>query len=319
MLLSVVVVNWNSRDDLRACLQSLRAQTHRDLEIIVVDNGSHDGSAGMVAAEFPEIALSRETENLGFAEACNRGIDKSHGVWVAMLNNDACADPKWAEALVEAIGHVPADCGMLQSLLLFQDRPTVINSTGIELTYSGGGRDRDGGKARSGVVPNADLFCVTAGAAAYRRSMLDAIKLPTGYFDRSHFMYYEDLDLGWRARLAGWSARYVPESVVLHRWHGSSERHGRAWLDTMSYINRLRTLLKNASIAFLLRTMPRTVFEVTKLVWLGKWSGVTRLARAVQESADLRRHVRSMEKVSRHDVERAWTAEPHPDFFRSPS
>jgi GT2 family glycosyltransferase len=317
MLLSVVVVNWNSRDDLRACLQSLRAQTHRELEIIVVDNGSVDGSADMVTAEFPEVVLSRETENLGFAEACNRGIDKSRGAWVAMLNNDAYADPKWAEALVAAIGRAPDDCGMLQSLLLFQDRPAVINSTGIELTYSGGGRDRDGGKALGGAVPNADLFCVTAGAAAYRRSMLDAIKLPTGYFDRSHFMYYEDLDLGWRARLAGWSARYVPESIVLHRWHGSSERHGRAWLDTMSYINRLRTLLKNASIVFLLRTMPRTVFEVTKLVWLAKWSGVTRLARAVQESADLRSRVSSMEKVSRHDVERAWTAEPQPDFFRA--
>jgi GT2 family glycosyltransferase len=317
MLLSVVVVNWNSRDDLRACLQSLRAQTHRELEIIVVDNGSDDGSADMVATEFPEIVLSRETENLGFAEGCNRGIDKSHGVWVAMLNNDACADPKWGEALVAAIRRAPTECGMLQSLLLFQDRPTVINSTGIELTYSGGGRDRDGGKARSGVLPSSEPFCVTAGAAAYRRSMLDAIKLPTGYFDRSHFMYYEDLDLGWRARLAGWSARYVPESVVLHRWRGSSERHGRAWLDTISYVNRLRTLLKNASILFLLRTMPRTVFEVAKLVWLAKWSGVKRLTRAVQESAELRKRVSSIEKVSRHDVERAWTAGPNPDFFRA--
>jgi GT2 family glycosyltransferase len=317
MLLSVVVVNWNSRDDLRACLQSLRAQTHRDLEIIVIDNGSNDGSADMVAEEFPEIALSRETENLGFAEACNRGIDKSHGVWVAMLNNDACADPKWAEALVEAIGHVSADCGMLQSLLLFQDRPTVINSTGIELTYSGGGRDRDGGKTLAAVVPEADLFCVTAGAAAYRRSMLDAIKLPTGYFDRSHFMYYEDLDLGWRARLAGWSALYVPESIVLHRWHGSSDRHGRAWLDTVSYTNRLRTLLKNASIAFLLRTTPRTILEITKLMWLGKWNGATRLVRAVYESAELRSLVTSMGKVPRRAVEKAWTAEPQPEFFRA--
>jgi GT2 family glycosyltransferase len=316
MLLSVVVVNWNSRDDLRACLESLRAQTYRELEVIVIDNGSADGSADMVAADFPEVVLSRETENLGFAEACNRGIEKSHGPWVAMLNNDACAEPRWAESLALAIAGAPPGCGMLQSLLLYQDRPAVINSTGIELTYSGGGRDRDGNKDRRGVVPAIDVFCPTAGAAAYRRSMLDAIKLPTGYFDRSHFMYYEDLDLGWRARLAGWSARYVPDSSVLHRWHGSSGRHGRAWLDAISYINRLRTLLKNASVPFLLRTAPRTLLELTKLVWLGKIKGVTRLALAVRESVALRQRVTSMQTVSRRDVERAWTAAPQPDFFR---
>jgi hypothetical protein len=310
VLLSVVVVNWNSRDDLRACLLSLRAQTHRELEIIVIDNGSADGSADMVADEFSEVVLVRETENLGFAEACNRGIDKSHGEWVAMLNNDACAEPEWAEALVRAIAAATGDGGMLQSLLLYRDRPTVINSTGIELTYSGGGRDRDGGKSRDGVRPALDLFCPTAGAAAYRRAMLDAVKLPTGYFDRSHFMYYEDLDLGWRARLAGWSARYVPDSVVLHKWKGSSARHGQAWLDAISYINRLRTLVKNASIPFILRTIPRTILEICKLIWLAKLGGLTRLAHAVRESAALRTRVTVMKKLHRHDVERAWTAEP---------
>src|SRR5450432_2403635 len=97
--LSIVVVNWNSHDDLRACLASLRAQTYRDLETIVVDNGSTDGSADMVATDFPEVRLLRETENLGFAEACNRGIEASQGAWAVMLNNDAVADPGWAQAL----------------------------------------------------------------------------------------------------------------------------------------------------------------------------------------------------------------------------
>ena len=316
MLLSVVIVNWNSRDDLRACLLSLRGQTHRELEVVVVDNGSTDGSGEMVRREFAEFTLFCEGENLGFAEACNRGIDKSHGDWIALLNNDACAEPGWAEALVRAIESAPPDCGMLQSLLLYQDRPTIINSTGIELTYSGGGRDRDGGKPREEAMPSRDLFCATAGAAAYRRAMLDGIKLPTGYFDRNHFMYYEDLDLGWRARLAGWSARYVPDSVVFHRWHGSSARHGRSWLVTISCINRLRTLVKNASLAFILRTSPRTMLEVGKIVWLAKIDGVTRLARALQESAALRTHVASIESVSRAAVERTWTAEPQRNFLR---
>ncbi|HEX9297040.1 MAG TPA: glycosyltransferase family 2 protein [Polyangiaceae bacterium] len=310
MLLSVVIVNWNSREDLRVCLVSLWGQTHTHLEIIVVDNGSADGSPEMVAAEFPEVVLLRENENLGFAEGCNRGIEASHGAWVALLNNDAVAKPDWARALVDAIGDAPAECGMLQSLLLYQQTPDVINSTGIELTYSGGGRDRDGGTSINDAAPQRDIFCPTAGAAAYRRAMLESIRLPNGYFDRDHFMYYEDLDLGWRARLSGWSARYVPASIVLHRWHGSAARHGRPWLVVISCINRLRTLIKNASIWFIVRTSPRTILELTQLVWFGRSDAVMRVARAVRESAFLRSRVGTMARVPRRALEREWTADP---------
>jgi GT2 family glycosyltransferase len=310
MLLSVVIVNWNSIDDLRACLTSLRAQLHTELELIVVDNGSSDGSPAMVQTEFPEVKLLSQTDNLGFAQACNIGIDASRGEWVAMLNNDTLAQPNWARALVAEIEAAAPDCGMLQSLLLYQDRPEVINSTGIELTYSGGGRDRDGGRAAGTTHPERNLFCPTAGAAAYRRSMLHAIKLPNGYFDPDHFMYYEDLDLGWRARLAGWSAHYVPESVVLHRWCGSSTRHGRGWLVVLSSTNRLRTLVKNASIFFILRTIPRTVLELAKLIWFGRVAGLARLLKALRQSSYLRRSVRAMERLPRRAIERQWTAAP---------
>lgn len=310
MRLSVVVVNWNSAEDLRACLTSLRGQTHRNLEIVVVDNGSADGSPDLVTAEFPECVLLRETENLGFAEACNRGIAVSHGEWVAMLNNDTVADPDWAKALVEAAAAAPASCGMLQSLLLFQSRPDTINSTGIELTYSGGGRDRDGGKPFLPRHGTEEIFCPTAGAAAYRRSMLEAIRLPDGYFDRTHFMYYEDLDLGWRARLAGWTALYVSASKVLHQWHGSSDRHGKSWLVVLASTNRIRTLLKNASVPFILQTTPRTVKELAELAWHGRAKALRGLTEAVKQSVAARRRVTAMSKVTRDVVEREWRAEP---------
>jgi GT2 family glycosyltransferase len=310
MLLSVVVVNWNSLDDLRACLASLRLQSHGELEVIVVDNGSSDGSQEVVLNEFPECRLIGESENIGFAQACNLGIDASSGPWVAMLNNDAVADAGWAKALVDAAAAAPPDCGMLQSLILFQDRPDTINSTGIELTFSGGGRDRDGGKPRVSRTEPDEVFCPTAGAAAYRRSMLDAIRLPDGYFDGVHFMYYEDMDLGWRARLGGWTARYVPDSVVFHRWHGSSHRHGDSWLVVTSHTNRLRTLLKNASPWFIVRTSPRSALEIGKLVWHGRLRGLSGLARAVEQSIVRRKAVTKMSKVDRRAVERAWTAKP---------
>jgi len=278
-----------------------------------------DGSPEMVEAEFPEAVLLKQSENLGFAEGCNRGIDASRGSWVALLNNDATAEPGWARALVDEAEKAPPNCGMLQSLLLYQDRPGVINSTGIELTYSGGGRDRDGGKLRQNSEPAADVFCPTGGAASYRRSMLDSIKLPrqglrsvvaASYFDPAHFMYYEDLDLGWRARLAGWTAQYVPQSVVLHRWHGSSDRHGASWLTVVSCTNRLRTLLKNASLQFLVRTSPRTILEVGKVVWFGRIAAMVRLARAVRDSMALRARVDSMARIPRRAIERRWTAAP---------
>src|SRR5438046_190155 len=113
--LSVVTVNWNSRDDLEACLASLSAQTYADLEVLIVDNASVDGSLEMVRTRFPEFVLLEQNRNLGFAEGCNVGIARATGSWVALLNNDAVADPGWAETLVAAAHDVPESCGMLQS------------------------------------------------------------------------------------------------------------------------------------------------------------------------------------------------------------
>jgi GT2 family glycosyltransferase len=307
--LSVVIVNWNSRDDLRACLVSLRSQTHPDLEVIVVDNGSTDGSPEMVSADFPECTLLTQTTNLGFAEGCNRGIEAATGPWVAMLNNDCVADPGWARALVDAAEHAAPACGMLQSLLLFLKQPGTINSTGIELTAHGGGRDRDRDRPRPAVdaATPEPIFCPTAGAAAYRRAMLDAIRLSTGYFDRDYFMYLEDLDLGWRARLAGWTAHYIPGSVVYHKWHGSSDRHGRSWLVIAVGINRIRTLLKNASPLFLVRAGAVFGFEIVELMQHGGLPAVRRLIVAVRRSLARRREVSAMARVERRAVERAWT------------
>lgn len=305
MRLSIVVVNWNSRSDLEACLESLAKQTHRDLEIIVIDNGSTDGSVAMVKERFPAVDLVEAGENLGFAEGCNRGIARSHGPWVALLNNDAVADPAWAAELVAAAESAPADCGMLQSAMFFLDRPDTINSMGLFLTRSGGAIDRFEGEPRRAVA-DVPIFCPTGGAAAYRRTMLDAIKLPTGWLDREFFMYCEDFDLGWRAQLAGWSARVVSSSIVLHKFHGSTARRGRAWFVSMTRTNRLRTLIKNASPRFLVATAPYTLFEIGELFWVGGWRAGIALPKAIVESVRQRRNVAALTSVARRAVEKKW-------------
>ncbi len=306
MRLSVVVVNWNSREDLAGCLDALRAQTHDDLEVIVVDNGSTDGSAEMVRERFPAVRLLALPENVGFAEGCNRGIAASTGSWVAMLNNDTIAEPGWASALVAAARVSDPRCGMLQSVLLFLEPEGTVNSTGIVLDRAGSGHDRYGGARFDEQIGCDEIFCPTAGAAAYRRAMLDAVQLPTGWFDRDHFMYSEDLDLGWRARLAGWTAQVVRDAVVRHKHMGSASRKGRDWIVVVSRTNRLRTLLKNASPEFFVRSLPRTAWEVAEILWHGGPKAGVRLPAVVVESLLKRSHVSELVAEDRRVVEERW-------------
>ncbi len=306
MLLSVVVVNWNSHDDLARCLTSLAAQEHTELEVIVVDNGSTDGSAAMVRERFPAVTLLAQTENLGFAEACNLGIDASHGEWVTMLNNDTVAEPGWARALVAAAERAAPACGMLQSLMVYLTRPGVVNSTGIRLDDHAAGHDRLEGAPVAAALEPAPIFCPTAGAAAYRRRMLDAIRVEGGYFDRRHFMYYEDLDLGWRARLAGWTADYVPEARVSHVWHGSTRRRGRDWLLRLQETNRIRMLVKNASMPLLVRTAGRTLGGLRTLLRIDGLGAFPRLRAALRDALVERAQIDGLRTVSRRALEREW-------------
>lgn len=286
-------------------MRSLQEQTYGSLEVIVVDNGSHDGSAAMVREGFPSVKLLEAGENLGFAEGCNRGIGLATGEWVALLNNDAVADSRWAETLVEAAAGAPIRCGMLQSAMYFLDRPDTINSLGLFLTRSGGAVDRCEQEPRRD-VEDREIFCPTGGAAAYRRAMLDEIRLPTGWLDREYFMYSEDFDIGWRAQLAGWTARLVSKSFVFHKFHGSTVRRGRAWFVEMTRVNRLRTLLKNASPRFLLETAPYSAYEIAELWWVVGTRAVAGLPRAIMESLRQRQHVDALVRQQRRAVEKRW-------------
>jgi hypothetical protein len=308
--ISIVIVNWNSKDDLSECLDALAAQTDRDFETIVVDNGSVDGSIEHVRRAYPGVVLIEAGENLGFAEGCNRGIARATGVWIALLNNDANADPKWiAELRAQARAGGP-DLGMLQSRVVFKQRPDRTNSTGVLLFPDGRACDRDFNAAVRPDDQLEEVFCTTAGAGLYRREMLDAVRLPSGIFDRHYFMYFEDLDLGWRCRLAGWDAFYVPTAVVNHALHASSKRHGNRFVESHCKRNRIRTLLKNSSLPFLVRSIPRSIIDVGDLV---KWNGpraIVDVVAAVKDSYRQRAAVAKIAKRDRADVERRWVTAP---------
>jgi GT2 family glycosyltransferase len=303
---SVVVVNWNSRDDLAACLASLDGQTDRDFECVVVDNGSTDGSVAMVRDRWPEVRLVDAGENLGFAEGCNRGIAVARGAWIATLNNDAEAEPRWIERLRAAAASGGPRLGMVQSKILFKQHPELTNSTGVLLFEDGLAEDR-GYKMPAELSNTPDeVFCASAGAALYRRSMLEELRLPTGIFDRTFFMYFEDVDLGWRARLAGWSAVYAPDAAVRHAMHGSAGRHGSKFVELQCRKNRVRMVLKNGSGGMVLAGLRGVLFDLGWSVFHEGAGAVGDWVSAVGDGLRQRRIVELRSAVRRREVEGTW-------------
>lgn len=306
--ISVIVVNWNGRDDVVACLASLRQQTDPDFETILVDNGSSDDSVACARREFPDLRVLETGANLGFAEACNRGIELSDRAWIAVLNNDTVADPHWIEELRTAADSCSAEVGMIQARIMDRAVPDEVSSTGVVISAGGEFNDRGCGSKWDGRDRVEEIFCASAGAALYRRAMLDAVRLPTGVLDRGFGLYFEDVDLGWRCRLAGWSALLAPRAVVLHTRHGSSKRRGERFVEMQCRRNRIATLLKNASPALLFRTLPGTLRDALVLLARRGPAGASDYLRSIRHGLAQRRAVAALRSVSQRDLERRWCA-----------
>jgi hypothetical protein len=214
---SVVVINWNRRRLLRACLESLAGQSGVAFEVIVVDNGSTDGSPEMVESDFcPDgrlrLKLIRNRSNRGFCAANNQGAAAAGGEFVALLNNDAEADPGWLAALAAAFEGRP-EVGMAASKILVHEDPRRIDKAGHLIYPDGQNRGRGSGEIDRGQYDRVEETLWPDGCAAmYRRSMLDRI----GGFDEDLFAYGDDAELGLRARIAGWRCLYMPDAVVRH-------------------------------------------------------------------------------------------------------
>lgn len=218
-----IVVNRNGRAHLDQCLSSLLAQTYQPHETILVDNGSTDGSADYVQASYPAVRVIRLRQNVGFAAANNAAIQQSTGDYVALMNNDAYAEPDWLEAMIKAAEPDPG-VGMVACKMLFADAPGVINSTGLALDWAGFCWDWQGGQPDD---PSQSIieerFGPCGGAALYRRTMLDDI----GLLDQGFFAYAEDADLAWRAQRAGWRCLYAPAARVYHTASATSGEGSR--------------------------------------------------------------------------------------------
>lgn len=246
--ISVIVLNYNGKRYLDECLSSLASQTYSDFEVIVVDNGSTDGSQEYLSAQYPWAKVIRNEKNLGFAGGTNSGIRAAQGEFILTLNNDARADSRLLDNLKKPMAD--AKVGSCAAKMLLADGR--INSTGICLSRSGAAWDRGMSEPDLGQYDTLEeVFGACAGAALYRKEMLDEI----GLFDEDFFLYMEDVDLAFRARLAGWSCVYVPEAVVYHH-HGGTAGAGSDL--SVYYCNRnvIWYVLKDFPLRLLITSLP---------------------------------------------------------------
>jgi GT2 family glycosyltransferase len=214
---AVVIPNWNGRRWLSGCLEAIGRQTRAPAEVVVVDNGSHDGSLELLAECHPEVRVITLERNFGFAVAANRGIEAVGAEAVALVNTDVVLAPDWLARTVAALEAGPLTASVASKMVDLED-PGVLYDTGDILRRDGaceqrGRFHRDVGRFDA----PGEVWGACAGAALYRRAAVRAV----GGFDERFFSYLEDVDLGLRLRLAGWSCRYEPV-VARHAGGGSS-------------------------------------------------------------------------------------------------
>ena len=210
--ISVIIPNWNGMKFVGMCLDSLARSDFDSYEIIVVDNGSLDGSCEMIEEKYPEVRLLKNKSNMGFATACNQGIKEAKGDYISLLNNDIEVESDWMTKLYEGMERHP-ECGMGTTKMMFLDQRDVFYNTGdlFHAWSSGGGRGQ--GEKDVGQYDIEDyVFGACAGAGIYRRDFFQQV----GTFDEDFFIFAEDVDINMRGQLQGFKCVYLPEAKVYH-------------------------------------------------------------------------------------------------------
>ncbi|MBA3267626.1 MAG: glycosyltransferase [Acidimicrobiia bacterium] len=253
-VVSVVVVNYRGASDTVECLRAFEADVDWPpdrLELIVVDNGSGDGSAEQIRAAAPGAVLVESPENLGFAGGCNLGVERASGEYVGLLNNDARPDRHWISAAVDAFAGQPTIAAVASKVLDWEG--CTIDYVDGSLAWFGMGYKREVGQPETGAYDDDTDVLFATGAAMFVRA--DTWR-EVGGFDERYFMFYEDVDLGWRLNLLGHRVRYVAGSVAYHRHHASMRAYGSWREHFLLERNALFTLYKNYDDDRLARVLP---------------------------------------------------------------
>ena len=254
---SAVVLTYDGRELLEVVLPSLFAQTQPALEVIVVDNGSSDGTADWLRAEWPAVHVVSIPRNVGVAAALNRGVDAARGEYVALLNNDLELATDWLAEMVAGLDRHPDAASVACKLRSYQDRER-LDGTGDVLTrrlvaFRRGGGELDVGQYDS----EEEILTPTAGAALYRASALARV----GPFDESFWAYFEDVDWGLRAQLAGLHSWYLPRALAYHMGGATTGGDRNPFYLVLHHRNRIGLMVKDLPLSVLARNAPAIARE----------------------------------------------------------
>jgi len=298
-LVSVIVLNFNGREVLEPCLDSVFASSYFPFEVIVVDNGSTDRSAE-IARTRCDFRLLKKEHNVGFSAGNNAGIQVARGEFLVLLNNDTIVHPNWLSELVAEANRSGAD--FCQPKILMLDDRRIINTTGISIHVAGFGILRGGGEIDAGKDDELKQICGVSGVCIFasRRAIEEV-----GLLDDNFFAFCEDTDWSWRALLMGLKLVYVPTAIVYHKWgHAWGLRSSRKFY--YEERNRLILVLTNYSLHSLIMLLP--IFMVTEVFTVGycafhrvlyaKILAYTDLFRMRQYVIRRRRSMQSKRKVS---------------------
>ena len=261
-VVSVVVVTYNSAEDISRCLDSVGRQSYAPLEVLVIDNDSSDRTEDIVRNYEASVRFVKNKSNIGFAAAHNQGIRLTAGELYLALNPDIELTSDFIEELVNAMRVDPLVGSVTGKLLRFAtvNGAHLIDSTGIYMTPSLRHLDRGAGQPDRGQYDRLQYVFGASGAAAlYRRQMLDALSIDGEYFDEDFFAYREDADLAWRAQLLGWKTLYTPRAVANHERRVLPERRSSlpATINMHSVKNRFLLRIKNQTpLEFIVLLLP---------------------------------------------------------------
>lgn len=240
--IAVVIPNYNGVEFLQECLQSLAEQDGDtpEYEVIVVDNGSADGSIDLMEREFPQVRIITLSQNTGFCHAVNVGINASDAPYVILLNNDTKVKKRFVCELYHAIRRRP-DAFSVSAKMLLWDRPELLDDAGDRYCVLGWAFARGKGRPAAAYCKEAEVFSACGGAAIYRRSIFQEI----GLFDELHFAYLEDLDIGYRAKIYGYRNYYEPGAEVIHYGSASSGSRYNEFKTVLASANNIYVIGKN--------------------------------------------------------------------------
>ncbi len=250
MDITVIIPNYNGKPYLKTCLESVRMQTHLK-EVILVDNGSTDGSGDYIKKSYPDYTLIQNETNQGFAAAVNQGIRASQTRYIFLLNTDVELEQDCTSHLRECIGEDENIFAVSARMVQYQDR-SRMDDAGDEYTILGWTKRVGYGKPLENYDQPREVFSACGGAALYRRSILEDI----GLLDEQFFAYLEDVDLSYRARIHGYQCRYCPGAVVYHVGSATSGGQYNQFKTPLSARNNVYLPYKNMPWPQLLLNLP---------------------------------------------------------------